>query len=127
MSRFEQFVGNNMFFFNGALDYSDVEIIPKGKTDVEIMDMLTGLVEKLDDLYEWEHERLKAVIEAYKDEIAWKPKDVFMTLRMVATGRKDSPPLFESLELIGREMTRFRFRDCAQKLASGTGFKKPAV
>jgi glutamyl-tRNA synthetase len=116
MSRFEQFVDNNFFFFNGALDYVGLEIIPKGKTPQEISTMLTGLVEKLDDLYEWEHERLKAVTEAYKDEIGWKPKDIFMTLRLAVTGRKDSPPLFETMGVIGREMVRFRLRDCAQKV-----------
>jgi glutamyl-tRNA synthetase len=116
MSRFEQFVDNNFFFFNGALDYAGLEIIPKGKTPQEISTMLTGLVEKLDDLYEWEHERLKAVTEAYKDEIGWKPKDIFMTLRLAVTGRKDSPPLFETMGVIGREMVRFRLRDCAQKI-----------
>jgi glutamyl-tRNA synthetase len=100
------------------LDYHGVEIVPKGKTPADIIGMLNGLVEKLDDLYEWEHERLKAIIEAYKDEIGWKPKDIFMTLRLVVTGRKDSPPLFESMELIGREMVRFRMRDCVQKLAA---------
>ncbi len=120
MTRFEQFVDNNAFFFNGTLDYRGVEIVPKGKTPADIMGMLSGLVERLDDLYEWEHERLKAVIEAYKDEIAWKPKDIFMTLRLVVTGRKDSPPLFESMELIGREMVRFRMRDCVQKLSTET-------
>jgi glutamyl-tRNA synthetase len=36
MSRFEQFVDNNFFFFNGALDYAGLEIIPKGKTPQEI-------------------------------------------------------------------------------------------
>lgn len=118
MSRFEQFVDNNVFFFNGALDYSGLEIIPKGKTQQEIATMLTGLVERLDDLYEWEHERLKAVTEAYKDEIGWKPKDVFMTLRLAVTGRKDSPPLFETMGVVGREMVRFRLRDCAQKVLS---------
>ncbi len=118
MSRFEQFVDNNSFFFNGALDYRGAEIIPKGKSTSDIMGMLSGLVEKLDDLYDWEHERIKAVIEAYKDEIGWKPKDIFMTLRLVVTGRKDSPPLFESMELIGREMVRFRMRDCIQALAT---------
>jgi glutamyl-tRNA synthetase len=116
MSRFEQFVDNNFFFFNGALDYAGLEIIPKGKTPQEISTMLTGLVEKLDDLYDWEHERLKAVTEAYKDEIGWKPKDIFMTLRLAVTGRKDSPPLFETMGVIGREMVRFRLRDCAQKI-----------
>ena len=116
MSRFEQFVDNNFFFFNGALDYAGLEIIPKGKTPQEISTMLNGLVEKLDDLYEWEHERLKAITEAYKDEIAWKPKDIFMTLRLAVTGRKDSPPLFETMGVVGREMVRFRLRDCAQKV-----------
>ena len=116
MSRFEQFVDNNSFFFNGALDYAGVEIIPKGRTAAEISEMLGGLVEKLDDLYDWDHERLKAVIEAYKDAIGWKAKDVFMTLRLAVTGRKDSPPLFESMAIIGREIVRYRLRDCAQKI-----------
>jgi|688.fasta_scaffold79476_2 glutamyl-tRNA synthetase len=116
MSRFEQFVDNNFFFFNGALDYTGLEIIPKGKTPQDISTMLNGLVEKLDDLYEWEHERLKAVTEAYKDEIGWKPKDIFMTLRLAVTGRKDSPPLFETMGIVGREMVRFRLRDCSQKV-----------
>jgi glutamyl-tRNA synthetase len=117
MSRFEQFVDNNAFFFNGALNYDLAELVPKGKTTVEIVEMLNGLVEKLDDLYEWSHEPLKSMIESYKDSLGWKPKDVFMTLRLAVTGRKDSPPLFESLELVGREMVRFRLRDCVQKLS----------
>jgi glutamyl-tRNA synthetase len=118
MSRFEQFIDNNFFFFNGALDYAGLEIIPKGKTPQDISSMLNALVEKLDDLYEWEHERIKAITEAYKDEIGWKAKDVFMTLRLAVTGRKDSPPLFETMGIVGREMVRFRLRDCAQKILS---------
>ena len=120
MSRFEQFVDNNSFFFNGELDYVGVEIIPKGRTAAEISEMLGGLVEKLDDLYDWDHERLKAVIEAYKDAIGWKAKDVFMTLRLAVTGRKDSPPLFESMAIIGREIVRYRLRDCAQRVLTIT-------
>ena len=117
MSRFEQFVDNNAFFFNGALQYDFNELIPKGKTASDLIGMLGGLVEKLDDLYDWDHERLKAAIESYKDEIGWKPKDLFMTLRLSVTGRKDSPPLFESIALVGREMVRYRLRDCVQKLS----------
>ena len=118
MSRFEQFVDNNAFFFNGCLDYRGVDLIPKGRTPEEIAQMLGGLVEKLDDLYEWQVEPIKAMVEAYKDSIGWKPKDVFMTLRLSVTGRKDSPPLFESIEVIGREMTRFRIRDCVRFLTT---------
>ncbi|MCX6117052.1 MAG: glutamate--tRNA ligase [Proteobacteria bacterium] len=118
MNRFEQFVDNNSFFFNGALDYKGVEIVPKGKTSSDVVAMLDGLLEKLDDLYEWNHDSIKITVDTYKDAIGWKAKDVFMTLRLIATGRKDSPPLFESLEIVGREMVRFRIRDCMQFLKS---------
>lgn len=110
MSRFEQFVDNNAFFFNGALDYKNLDILPKGKEPAEIITMLQGLLEKLDELFDWTHEAIHTLMNAHRESIAWKPKDYFMTIRLIATGRKDSPPLPESLELIGREMVRFRLR-----------------
>lgn len=116
MSRFEQFTDNNAFFFNGALKYDFSELVPKGKTIAEVVPMLNGLIEKLDELYEWKTDRIKDVVENYKNEIGWKPKDVFMTLRLIVTGRKDSPPLFETIEVVGREMTRFRIRECMHQM-----------
>ncbi|MEY4630818.1 MAG: hypothetical protein RIQ81_938 [Pseudomonadota bacterium] len=123
MSRFEQFVDNNAFFFCGALDYRNLEILPKGKTADELLLMLGQLVELLDELYDWDAASLQKMIEAHKDEIKWKPKDYFLSLRMVTTGRKDSPPLFETLAVLGREMVRFRIRDYMNHLA---GTNSPA-
>jgi glutamyl-tRNA synthetase len=120
MSRFEQFFDNNAFFFSGGLSYEGCDLVPNGKTPEEISGMLTGLVEKLDDLYDWKTASIKKLVDEYKDAIGWKAKDVFMTLRMVVSGRKDSPPLFESIEVVGREMTRFRIRECV-KFLSGEG------
>jgi glutamyl-tRNA synthetase len=117
MSRFEQFVDHNAFFFNGALNYTMTDIVPKGKTSAEVIEMVNGLVEILDDLYEWDHEHLKSTVEKHKEALGWKPKDYFMTVRLVTTGRKDSPPLFETMEVLGREIVRFRLRDFATKLA----------
>ncbi len=111
MSRFEQFVDNNQFFFNGALNYDGLTILPKGKEKKELRDMLKGLILELDELYDWDAASIGHCLAAYKDKIGWKPKDFFMPVRLLATGRKDSPPLNESLELIGREMVRFRLRD----------------
>jgi len=112
MSRFEQFVDNNNFFFSGALDYQGLEILPKGKTAGETREMLGKLVEVLDELYEWDSAHIKDTLDRFRESVQWKPKDFFLTLRMVLTGRKDSPPLVESIEVIGREMVRYRLRDC---------------
>ena len=61
-------------------------------------------------------EHIKACLDAHREAIGWKPKDYFMTVRLIATGRKDSPPLVESLVIIGREMVRFRLRDALAHL-----------
>jgi glutamyl-tRNA synthetase len=111
MSRFEQFVDNNAFFFNGALDYKHVEVLPASKDKDAVRDMLHQLLEQLDDLYDWQNKPLHDLLNAHREKIAWKPKDYFMTIRLIVTGRKDSPPLTESMELIGREMVRFRIRN----------------
>ena len=39
------------------------------------------------------------------DELGLKPRNAFGPVRVAITGRKVSPPLFESLELLGREET----------------------
>ena len=114
MDRLEQFVDKNSFFFNGALPYAGVPLVPQGKTAADIVAMLSELVEKLDDLYDWDFEHIKACLDAHREALGWKPKDYFMTVRLVATGRKDSPPLVESLVIIGREIVRFRLRDAME-------------
>ena len=48
-----------------------------------------------------EHNLRSALI----DDLALKPKVAFGPLRVAATGRAVSPPLFESLELLGRDRT----------------------
>lgn len=113
MSKLEDFVGNNGFFFSGALEYTNLDLIPKGKTKPEVRSMVVDLVERLDELYDWDAAHLKELLDLHMASIGWKPKDYFLTLRLLATGRKDSPPLVETLVVLGREMVRFRLRDVA--------------
>jgi glutamyl-tRNA synthetase len=48
------------------------------------------------------------------DGLGLKPKHAFGPLRVAVTGRTISPPLFESMELLGRERTLARL-DAAVK------------
>ena len=40
----------------------------------------------------------------------WKPGDLFTPLRTAVTGAKVSPPLFETMHLLGRETTLARLQ-----------------
>ena len=111
LESFEQFSEKANFLFQGAMDYSGVPLLPKGKEPKELKDMLAQLLEKVDQCYEWNAKDIQTLMDGHRAELGWKPKDYYMTIRLIVTGRKDSPPLAESMEVTGREMVRYRLRD----------------
>lgn len=59
----------------------------------------------------WDHERIEeALRHALIDALGLKPKHAFGPLRVATTGRRVSPPLFESLALLGKDRTLNRVR-----------------
>ncbi len=66
--------------------------------------VVRGAHEALAGLPEWGTEEIEAALrERLVDEIGLKPRNAFGPVRVAVTGRRVSPPLFESLELLGRE------------------------
>lgn len=66
---------------------------------------------------EWETERIQAALQdALIDGLGLKPRLAYGPLRVAASGRRVSPPLFESFELLGREESLLRLRRLAQRL-----------
>ncbi|MGH3095018.1 MAG: glutamate--tRNA ligase [Streptosporangiales bacterium] len=69
----------------------------------------------LEAVSEWQHEPIeRALRTSLVDELGLKPKHAFTPVRVATTGRRVSPPLFESLELLGRERTLRRLRAAKQ-------------
>jgi glutamyl-tRNA synthetase len=54
---------------------------------------------------------------ALVDGLGLKPKTAFTPVRVAVTGRRVSPPLFESMELLGRESSLSRLRSALAKLS----------
>jgi glutamyl-tRNA synthetase len=55
-------------------------------------------------LHEWSTAAIQEALQAkLVDEMGLKPRNAFGPVRVAVTGRRVSPPLFESLELLGRE------------------------
>ncbi len=65
--------------------------------------------EALGSLEEWTTEAIEAALRgALIEELGLKPRNAFGAVRVAITGRRISPPLFESLELLGRERSLAR-------------------
>ena len=47
--------------------------------------------------------------------VQWKPGDLFTVLRVTVTGRSVSTPLFETMEVLGREECLARVQEAVEK------------
>ena len=80
-----------------------VEELPKIKDEVS-QKILKLANEKLHPLSDWNHIKIEEVLRhALIDELGLKPRVAFSAVRVAITGSHISPPLFESLELLGKE------------------------
>jgi glutamyl-tRNA synthetase len=70
-----------------------------------------------DDEVAWEHEALHARTEALAEERGAKLGKFQAPIRVAVTGRRVGPPLFESLELLGREETLVRLQRALDRLS----------
>ncbi len=73
--------------------------------------VLVAALAALEPLSEWRADAIKEALEvALVGGLGLKPRLAFTPLRVAVTGRTISPPLFESMELLGRERSLKRLR-----------------
>jgi glutamyl-tRNA synthetase len=118
IKRFDEFIPATEFFFSGDIDYAPVADkmkLPDVKPS-QLRKALLELVERYEALPEFDAEALEAASRAFADDKDWKTKHLFMLLRFITTGRKASPPLFDTMVVLGKELTRRRMRSAAEFL-----------
>lgn len=90
-----------LFTKNFAVDEASVPKI----ADAEAKKILKRALSDLTPLASWDHASIEAALRASLiEEMGLKPRIAFTALRIAATGSTISPPLFESMELLGKEV-----------------------
>jgi glutamyl-tRNA synthetase len=119
----EGFFEYSSFFFVGEVAYDEAArkaMVPKGRTPAETSKVLRALLEEaVDPVLEWERETVEAGIRGFGERVGWAPNELFMAVRVAATGRAASPPLFETLAVLGKETCRRRLRVAIDVLKTG--------
>ena len=88
----------------------DQDSLPK-ISDPESKKLLQVAFDRLQPLSEWNHDSIEAVLRtALIEEMGLKPRIAFSAVRIAVTGSHISPPLFESMELLGRESSLSRIK-----------------
>jgi glutamyl-tRNA synthetase len=77
-------------------------------------DYLTEVASRLEDVPEWSVKQIEGELRALQEERGLSPRKAFQPIRAAVTGTLVSPPLFESIALLGRDRTLARLRSVAQ-------------
>jgi glutamyl-tRNA synthetase len=98
---------NFLFVKDFAIAADSIEKI----ADAQSKQVLQISAERLATLNDWTHESIEAVLRsALIEELGLKPRIAFSALRIAVTGSHISPPLFESMELLGPPKSLARIR-----------------
>jgi glutamyl-tRNA synthetase len=80
-------------------------------------DVLTATAAALEQLEPWQAEPLETTLKQVTESLGLKPRQAFQPIRVAVTGSKISPGLYESLELLGRDVSLERIRAAAAAAA----------
>lgn len=110
ISRLTEAVGMLAFLFAG--DQGGFKVEPDDAAKVltpDALPVLQAAETALATVEPWAHEAIEAALKyALIEGLGLKPRVAFAPVRVAVTGKRVSPPLYESIELLGRERTLLR-------------------
>jgi glutamyl-tRNA synthetase len=104
------------FFFQETVEPNPSDLVPKGMDAKQAAEVARQTYEILSGLPELSHEMAEPPLRQLVETLQLKPNQVFGILRVAVTGQTVSPPLFESMEIIGREKVLERVRKAVEIL-----------
>jgi glutamyl-tRNA synthetase len=105
----------DFFFVDQLLPYDPAELIPQ-KGDAAIAKKVLEKAQSVLANVEFKHDPLDQALRAAAQELGVKAGQMFQPIRVAVCGRKNAPPLFETLEVLGKETTLERIAQAIQKL-----------
>lgn len=127
------FLGMADFFF-GDVTQSVELLVPKRKPEgeqtpedaqkaaaEETWFVLSELLDRLDKVEPWATAGLEEAARTLAEQEGWKAKDLFSAVRGAMTGKTATPPLFESMEVLGRPRALGRLGDALRAIAATYG------
>ena len=106
-------------FLFGDVEYAPTLLVPKGRDQAGAAHALGRAATALRGLKTFDHTTIEPVLRQTNDELGWKMRDTSHPVRVATTGREAGPPLFDALELLGKDQTMARIDRALGTLSGG--------
>jgi glutamyl-tRNA synthetase len=118
MKLLKDFTAIGDYFFKDDLTYDPTLLVPKKRNGGETaaaLERFARLFRELDEA-QWSKDGIEQAMRAAGDELGWSAKETFMAVRVAVTGKTATPPLIESILVLGRDRTARRVGTAAEAL-----------
>ena len=105
----------DFFFVEQLPPYDPAELVPQKGDSAMAKRVLEKAREVLANI-EFKHDPLDQALRGTARELGIKAGQMFQPIRVAVCGRKNAPPLFETLEVLGRKKTIARMGEAIAKL-----------
>jgi glutamyl-tRNA synthetase len=104
----------DFFFVDQLPPYDPAELVPQ-KGDAAMAAKVLAKAREVLAQTEFTHDGLDQALRAAAQDLGVKAGQMFQPIRVAACGRKNAPPLFETLAVLGKERTLKRIEQAIQK------------
>lgn len=110
----------DLFFVDELAPYDPAELVPQ-KGDAAMAAQVLAHARDVLSRVEFSHASLEAALRDAATHLKVKAGQMFLPIRVAVCGRKTAPPLFETLEVLGRETSLKRIDQALAKLQATVG------
>ena len=107
----------DFFFVKELAPYDPMELVPQ-KGDAALARRILERAEEVLATTAFDHDSLDHALRAAATQLGLKAGQAFQPIRVAVCGRKNAPPLFETMVVLGRDVCLERIRQAKAKLES---------
>ena len=104
------------FFFSDDIQYKDEDLVQKGTDKETTKNALKRVVLNLSNIQQFNESNIETSLRLSAQEMELKPRQLLGSVRVALSGLEVSPPLFKSIEIIGRGKSFERIDNAISKL-----------
>ena len=104
------------YFFIDSLEYNPELLISKGMTRETTIDALDVSRRRLENMVSFESSALEGLLRPLAEEMMLKTGQLFGSLRTAVSGETATPPLFQMMEVLGKDKCLLRISAAIEKL-----------
>ena len=120
MKSLEESADSTSYFFQANEGFDTNTLVQKGMDRDSTLSALKAALDDLDAADDYAPGKLEEMLTATGEKLSLSRRQFFGVLRVAATGRAVSPPLFEMMEVMGKDRTVSRVKSALERFGAAS-------